>query len=130
MSKLIIESYPPLSQLDDEAMVEGKFIQFRWQGYEYLLFATRDQHQFHNQMLAHFLVDHKLPHHWRNGEHLEFELTDFSVVGGGRFRFTRDPALLELWDNSQAYGRFNGEGLADRVRTSGHPFSSGQIIIR
>ena len=129
MSKLIIESYPPLSQLVDEAMVEGKFVQFRWQGNEYLLFATRDQHKFHNQMLGHFLADHKLPHHWRNGEHLEFELTDLSVMGGGRFRLTRDPALLELWDNSQAYGRFNEEGLADRVRSSGHPFSRGKIII-
>lgn len=129
MSKLIIESYPSLSQLTDNVTFEGKFIQFRWQGNEYLLFATRDQHRFHNQMLARFFADHGLPHHWRDDESLAFELPEFTVMGGGRFRFTQEPARLELWDNSQAYGRFNEEGLADRVKASDHLFGRGEVII-
>lgn len=130
MSKLIIESYPPLTQLAKEAVVEGKFLQFRWQGNDYVLFATRDQHRFHNQILARFFNDHELPHRWCDDETLEFEIPEFSVLGGGRFRFTREPARLELWDNSQAYGRFNEEGLADRLRASGELFGEGEIHIR
>ena len=129
MPKLILACYPPLAELADATIVEGKFVQFRWQGNEYLLFATRDKHRFHNQMLARFFAEHSLPHRWRDDETLAFDLPEFTVLGGGRFRFSREPVQLELWDNSQAYGRFDEEGLADRLRASGHPFGSGEIRI-
>lgn len=130
MSRLYIENYPPLETLANAETIEGKFLQFRWQGNEYLIFATRDEHQFHNQMLGHFLSDHKVPHHWQDSEHLEVEDTDLSVIGGGRFYFNANSVELELWDNSMAYGRFDETGLADRLKGSGHPFGSGEIVIR
>ncbi len=130
MPRLFIENYPPLEMLANTKTVEGKFLQFRWQGNEYLLFATRDEHLFHNQMLGRFLSDRSLPHHWRDSEHLEFSLPDLTVMGGGRFHFTANPAHLELWDNSMAYGRFDDVGLVDRLRGSGHPFGCGEIVIR
>lgn len=129
MQSVIIETYPPLETLANAETIEGKFLQFRWQGNEYLLFATRDEHLFHNQMLSHFLTDHNLPHQWRDAEHLEIPLSDLTVVGGGRFHFTANPAQLKLWDNSMAYGRFDDAGLADRLRESGHPLGSGTIVI-
>lgn len=129
MQRLIIETYPPLEKLAGAETIEGKFIQFHWQGNEYLLFATRDQHLFHNQMLGHFLTDHKLPHHWRGADDLEVTLPDLNVVGGGRFHFTANPARLELSDNSMAYGRFDEAGLADRLRKSRHLFGSGVVVI-
>ncbi len=130
MPRLFIENYPPLEKAESARMIAGKFLQFRWQGNEYLLFATRDEHQFHNQMLAHFLSDHHIKHHWRDSEHLEFPDTEINVIGGGRFHFSADPTQLELWDNSMAYGRFDESGLAERLRGSGHPFGSGEIVIR
>lgn len=129
MPRLYIENYPSLEMLSNAETIEGKFLQFRWQGNEYLLFATRDEHKFHNQMLGHFLSDHKIPHHWQDSEHLEFADTGISVIGGGRFHFTAKPAKLELWDNSMAYGRFDEAGLADRLMASGHLFGSGEIVI-
>jgi hypothetical protein len=130
MMRLLIESTPPVEALANEKEVEGKFVQFHWQGNEYLLFATRDHYRFHNQMLAGFFTAHGLPYHWRDETTLEFELPEFSVIGGGRFRLSREPQQLELWDNSQAYGRFDETGLAERLKASGHPFATGTITIR
>jgi len=125
-----ILSYPPLEQLSQEDEVLGKFVQFRWRGIEYLLFATKAEHRFHNQMLARFLDEHGLPHRWVDDETLEIEADDLAVIGGGRFRFEREGNLLELWDNSQAYGRFDEERLAERIQAAGHPWSSAAVVIR
>jgi hypothetical protein len=127
-SKII--SYPPWEQLSPDGETLGKFIQFRWRGIEYLLFATRETHRFHNQMLAHFLDEHSLPHRWLDDQHLEIEADDLQIIGGGRFRLVQGENLLELWDNSQAYGRFDEEGLAEKIRTAGHPWSASRVVIR
>lgn len=129
MTRLTIEHLPPLASLSGQNEIEGKFLQLRWQGNDYLLFATRDRFRFHNQMLGRFLANHALPHHWRDEATLEFDLPRLSVVGGGRFRFTREPQRLELWDESQAYGRFEEWGLAESIRASGHLYGKGEITI-
>lgn len=124
-----IVSYPPLEQLPVEHEIEGKFVQFRWRGIQYLLFATKAEHRFHNQMLGHFLDDHGLPYHWQNDETLSIDIDDMEILGGGRFRFSPDEDSLQLWDNSQAYGRFIEEGLEDCIKATAHPWSSSHIII-
>lgn len=129
MTRLTIEHLPPLASLSGWNEIAGKFLQLRWQGNDYLLFAIRDRYRFHNQMLGRFLANHALPHHWRDEATLEFDLPRLSVVGGGRFRFTREPQRLELWDESQAYGRFEEAGLAERIRASGHLYGKGEITI-
>lgn len=129
MTRLTIEHLPPLASLSERNEIEGKFLQLRWQGNDYLLFATRDRFRFHNQMLGRFLANHALPHHWRDEATLEFDLPRLSVIGGGRFRFTREPQRLELWDESQAYGRFEEWGLAESIRASGHLYGKGEITI-
>lgn len=124
-----IELYPPELAGDDRAVAEGKFLQLRWEGREYLLFARRDRYSYHNQMLARFFQEHGLPHRWLDETRLDFALPAFSVTGGGRFRYTASPPRLELWDDSHAYGRFDASELADRLRESGHPFGRGEILI-
>jgi hypothetical protein len=129
MTRLTIEHLPPLASLSGRDQIEGKFLQLRWQDNDYLLFASRDSYRFHNQMLARFLANHALPHHWRDEATLEFDLPRLRVVGGGRFRFTRETQRLELWDESQAYGRFEEAGLVERIRASGHLYGQGEITI-
>ena len=43
---------------------EGKFLHLVWRGQEYLAFAPSGLHRYHNQLLAHFLQDQGIPHHW------------------------------------------------------------------
>lgn len=129
MSVCKIVSYPSMEELSRENEVSGKFVQFRWRGVEYLLFATKVQHRFHNQMLGHFLEEHGLPHRWLGDETLEIAADDMEVSGGGRFRFVKAENLLELWDNSQAYGRFNESGIEAKIHAAAHPWSTARVRV-
>jgi len=120
-------NYPALS--GEEALL-GKFIQFRWRGIDYLVFAIKSEHRFHNQILAHFLEAHGLPHHWRDDETLDLDSDDLTVIGGGRFSYAPENDRLEVWDNSQAYGRFDDMGLAQCIHASAHPWAGAKVIIR
>lgn len=126
----IIANYPPLSALSGIEEIQGKFIQFRWQGNEYLLFATREQHRFHNQMLAHFLEEQGIAYRWIDDQTLEIDDVQVEVIGGGRFLRQNSHNLLELWDNSQAYGRFNETNLKAKIHAADHPWSTSRIVIR
>lgn len=109
--------------------VEGKFIQFTLRGCEYLVFAPRELHQFHNQILAHFLADYNIPHRWINDQTLDIEASDFSITGGGKFRVNTKAKTLELWDDSQVYGRFDEQGLTEKIAAAGHPWSGFDVRI-
>lgn len=130
MSQLKIVSYPESLPASPDDEVLGKFVQFRWRGIEYLLFATREAHRFHNLMLAQFLDEHALPHRWLDAQTLEIESDELEVIGGGRFRFAAQENQLELWDNSQAYGRFEEAGLAERIHDADHPWAGARVTIR
>jgi len=121
MAQTIILSYLTASN------GEGKFIQFMLGGREYLVFAPRELHRFYNQILAHFLAERSLPHRWKDAQSLEIEAPDLTVIGGGKFRVNMETKTLELWDDSQVYGRFDERGLAQRIGTTDHPWS-GYII--
>lgn len=108
---------------------EGKFIQFMLGGREHLVFAPRELHRFHNQILGQFLADRNLPHRWSDHQVLEINTPDLVVTGGGKFRVNTETKTLELWDNSQVYGRFDARGLAARIGAADHPWSAYTIRI-
>lgn len=107
----------------------GKFLQLVWHGEEYLVFAPAAAHRFHNQILARFLAERNIDHRWRDEQTLEFEADRLEVVGGGRFRLDANARTLELWDNSQAYGRFTEPGLAQRIAGADHAWSAYRVEI-
>jgi hypothetical protein len=109
---------------------EGKFIQLVLDGQEYLVFAPRELHRFHNQILARFLEEQNIPHHWILDQELVIEHPGLAVTGGGKFRVDPRSGTLELWDNSQVYGRFDEQGLAAKIAAAGHAWSGFEIRIR
>jgi hypothetical protein len=113
----------------DAASAEGKFLQLRVRGREHLLFATKQLDRFHNQILARFLAERRLVHRWADEQTLEFDRDAIAVIGGGRFRLDAAAGTLALWDNSQAYGRFDDRGLTARIRASGHRFARFAVEI-
>ena len=52
-----------------------------------------------------------------------------TVSGGDRFRVNALTETLLLWDNSQAYGRFEESGLPDKIAGAGHPWSGYEVKI-
>jgi hypothetical protein len=113
----------------DAPVTEGKFVQLRLGDLEYLVFAPKQLAQFHNQILARFLADRDIEHHWVSDQSLAFEHDTLRVIGGGRFRLEPSAQSLALWDNSRAYGRFDERGLAARIKAAGHRFSAHHIEI-
>ena len=106
MAHTVVVTYPAL---EAGKIQEGKFLQLRLNGKEYLVFASRDRHRFHNQILAHFLADQGVACHWTDNEELRIDESMLVIDGGGRFRLDAERQLLTLSDNSQAYGRFDDQ---------------------
>jgi hypothetical protein len=126
---LKIKTYPTLEAMRHLNEVRGKFVQISWKGEPWLLFASKDQHQFHNQIVAHFMSEQHLSHHWHSPEVLRFEQLDLEISGGGKFQLNWQDKCLILSANSMVYGRFQEEGLMASLQQAGMPWSEFMIII-
>lgn len=129
MARIVIRFYAPPGAEPVPAGHEGKFLQLVLHDQEYLLFAASPQYRYHNQILARFCEDNGLPHRWLSPERLEVNFAALTVVGGGRFRVNADEGLLELWDNSQAYGRFDARFVGEKIASADHPWRGFRIVI-
>lgn len=108
---------------------EGKFLQVIVNGQEFLLCAASARHRYHNQILAHFLTEQGIAHHWAGPEKREVDSNAVNTVGGGRYRADHERGLLTLWDDSHAYGRFDETELAAKIAAAQHPWSRYQVRI-
>jgi hypothetical protein len=109
--------------------LEGKFLQLSWRGRPYLLFAPMNLYRYHNALLARFLEERWIAHRWAGPETLVIESDDVVVHGGGRFRLDASVGRLTLWDNSQAYGRFDAGTIGAQLTGSGHAWGGFDLDI-
>ena len=126
---LQIKSYPTLEAMRHLEEVRGKFVQIRWKGEPWLLFASKDQHAFHNQIVAHFMSEQHLPYHWQSPEILNFDQPKLEILGGGKFLLDWPAKQLKLFAESMVYGRFHEEGLKESLEESGMPWRDFEIEI-
>jgi len=129
MAQTVIILYLATDGAPDSAECRGKFLQLALDGTHYLVFAPAELHRFHNQILAHFAVDRNIAHRWVDDQELKIQSAQLTVIGGGKFRVDTARESLELWDNSQAYGRFDARGLEDAIASAGHSWSGFDIRI-
>lgn len=129
MDQTVILIYPAPDGPSRRVEYQGKFVQLIVHGQQYLIFAPTELHHFHNQILAHFLADKNIPHSWKDDQTLEIRSPDITIVGGGKFRVHITDKTLELWDNSQAYGRFDGHELPQKIASTKHPWSGFDVRI-
>jgi hypothetical protein len=118
--RTLILTYP--TEIDDAALLEGRFVQLRWAGREYLLFANTDEHRCHNQVLGSFLSEQGIPHHWEGAEKLVVDHPELSIAGGGRFRLDLSTKELQVWDASSVYGRFDASALPEQLAAADTPW--------
>ena len=113
MKKIIILVYT-FNENQEHSIIEGKFLQLVLNNQEYLLFAPIELHHYHNQLLGCFL---------------DFDVAGLTVLGGGRYRVDLNSKILTLYDNSQVYGRFDQNGLIEKITKAGHAWSDFVIKI-
>ncbi len=94
----------------------GKFVQIRHGETEYLLFAPKEFAPYHADVVKRFCSEKGLGGHC-NSERKSFEMHDpaWAVAGGGKFEIDRTEKRIRLYDNSMAYGRFDTNGLREKI---------------
>jgi hypothetical protein len=119
--RTLILTYP--TEIVDKAPLVGKFLQLRWAGRDYLLFASADDYRYHNQILGRFLSEQRIPHRWEGPENLIVDHAGLSVIGGGRFGLDLFKKQLRAWDASSVYGRFDASALSAALAEADLPWS-------
>ncbi len=127
---LQVKTYPSLEAMQHLNEVRGKFVQLNWKGAPWLLFASKDQHSFHNQIVAHFLSEQHLSYHWQSPELLKFDHPELQILGGGRFQLDWQQKQLLLSDNSMVYGRFDEVKLRESLSQLAMPWAAFTIDIQ
>jgi hypothetical protein len=120
LTQILVLTYP--SSLEKEPPREGKFLQIRLAGREYLVFAGDEEHRYHNQILARFLSDQGIPHHWEGQGNLVASHPALAIIGGGRFRLDPIEKTLRVWDASSVYGRFDAAALSAQLAAAEPPW--------
>ncbi len=118
--RTLILTYP--TPMEENALLEGKFLQLRLAARDYILFATATECRYHNQILARFLSEQGIPNRWEQAENLVVDHPELAVIGGGRFRVDMIRASLHVWDDSSVYGRFDPSRLAVQLAAAGPPW--------
>ena len=127
---LTIKTYPTIEAMQHLDEVRGKFVQVNWKGQPWLLLASKDQHAFHNQILAHFLTEQHISHHWESPEVLKYDHDGLEVIGGGKFEINWSIRQLTLSGESMVYGRFDEAKLKASLEKVGKPWATMDIEIR
>jgi hypothetical protein len=118
--RILISTYP--KQIAEDTSLEGKFLQLRLAGQDWLLFAVAAEHSYHNQILGRFLSEQGIPHHWENPEDLVVDHPELAVIGGGRFLLNFIGKTLRVWDESSVYGRFDAAALSAQLTLAAPPW--------
>ncbi len=118
--RTLIMTYP--TPMEDDAPLEGKFLQLRLAARDYILFATATECRYHNQILARFLSEQGIPHRWEGAENLVVDHHGLAVTGGGRFRLDPTQHTLHMWDDSSVYGRFDASALSAQLAAADQPW--------
>ena len=128
MKETVIVFYPATAEPQGFES-KGKFIQFTLGEREYLVFAPFSLHGYHNQILAQFIRENDIAHRWFGRETLVIDDPELLVIGGGRYHLDEQRGVLKLSDNSQAYGRFDERGMAEKIAASNHAWSRYKVVI-
>lgn len=106
----------------------GKFVQLMHNDNEYLVFSPKEFSKYHANIVEHFSKERGLGGAY-NTEKRHYDLyEDGWIITGGKFEIDTEKKELRLYDDSMAYGRFNDEGLKERLLNS-EEFSGFTIVI-
>jgi hypothetical protein len=96
----------------------GKFVQLRHGNIEYLIFAPKEYIKYHANLVERFCRDNGIIGSYdRERKRFDIEDPSWVVSGGGKFEIDSESGQIRLYEDSMAYGKFDGLGLKDRLRT-------------
>lgn len=107
----------------------GKFVQIWHEGDEYIVLSPKEFKKYHANIVEIFSKDRGLAGAY-DSEQKRFDIfePEWKIMGGGKFEVDKKERILRLYDDSMAYGRFNDEGLAERLAGT-EEFLNYRIVI-
>jgi hypothetical protein len=109
---------------------EGKFVQFRRQEEEYLVFSR--SLTYHVAILGEVLTKWNIPFRYDGDSGIkDLECNPpIEIVGGGRFKINRLEETLILYGKSDAFGLFQEAGLVEQFGENDHAFAKLMVTVR
>lgn len=94
----------------------GKFVQIRNDTTEHLIFSPKEFSPYHADIIERFCRQRGIAGVY-NRAHKCFEIhePEWVIIGGGKFDFDKKGKYIRLYDDSMAYGKFDSEGLLERI---------------
>jgi hypothetical protein len=94
----------------------GKFVQIRHGSTEYLVFSPKDFTKYHANIVERFCLDKGIEGGYDSGgKHYEISDRAWIVAGGGKYEIDTVKKAIKLFDNSMAYGKFDSQGLREKI---------------
>ena len=95
---------------------EGKFVRIVKGEEEYVVFSPKGLCKYHSHIVERFAELRNLAVSTnQDKETVEFDDTDWRIVGGGKMKIDDAGKTIELGGSSQAYGPFERTGLTERL---------------
>ncbi len=107
----------------------GKFVQVNKDRSDYLILSPKELSKYHANIVERFCKQNNIDGYYNKEYHI-FEIVDpvCEVIGGGKWKIDDQDKRIHLFDDSQAYGKFNTIGLKDKI-LSDKQFNGYQIRI-
>jgi Janus/Ocnus family (Ocnus) len=96
----------------------GKFVQIRHGSTEYLVFSPKEFTKYHANIVERFCLDKGIEGGYDSGGK-RYDISDraWIVAGGGKYEIDTNKKTIKLYDNSMAYGKFDIQGLREKMLT-------------
>ncbi len=107
----------------------GKFIHITHEDTEHLVFSPGELTKYHAEIVERFCEHRKIDGYYEKASH-RFNIIDpvWEVRGGGRWKIDEIRKTLQLFDSSQAYGRYDTATLREMF-TEKNLFPGFDILI-
>ncbi len=101
------------------AVRSGKFVQVVHGDTEYLILSPREYSPYHAEILERFCRERSIDGAYQEGKK-RFDIHDaeWVVRGGGKYEIDETNRYIRFYDNSMAYGRFDAQGLREKLLES------------
>jgi len=127
----VVDYSPLLFKAELPPVRQGKFLQIVEGGEnETLVLSPYGLSMFHAQILERYCLLNDLGgRYMRKPEYYAVLESDLKVVGGGHWKIDDPCLLLELNGESTIYGRFDPDGLPEKIRAL-PAYRSYRIVVR
>ncbi len=108
--------YTTIAKTEVPPLISGKFVQIRNESTEYLVFSPKEFTKYHANIVERFCLDKGIEGRY-DSEGKRYAISDraWIVAGGGKYEINQNKKTIKLYDNSMVYGKFNIQGLREKV---------------